>query len=310
MAIYSIYNTVAGMESDDSLLDDAEVLFEKAIPTLRDNPELTFNLGPRAELHQILESAKLTAESKGTRGKYKLGRVGKDVLAGRFSTKDVLRKWKYGDVQPDPPIFDQAESWFTSELLPHFKRRPDTRLTPHSLQPDEQTAHRILGQAGIIEFINGGATFKLGTQGELVLGGVLELRQVLRTWHRQLLSNQGTGGVTNVFQGPVGAVATGEGSTANVTVTIGQVDQSLQRLVGLQDELGELSDSVWSILRRVRALELKGTTDLAAIKADVLELEAESFAKRVKPQMHEHVNELLKCVPGLATALLKGAAGA
>lgn len=66
----------------------------------------------------------------------------------------------------------------------------------------------------------------------------------------------------------------------------------------LQDQFGDLSDELWNLLRRVRTLELQGR-DLTTLKEDLLDLELESFARRVNPDLHEQLREVLKCVPGL-----------
>lgn len=290
------------MESDEALLDEAVLLFEeKMLPRYRENPEARLGSHPvssrRKLLQKILCDARLIQAHSAL---FVLGTEGTRVLASICTTREVVQS----ALGTDPPALKAAHAFFEVTFRPAVQDNRDTWYSPGDRPWVEENEIRLLTRAGLLREKNGYVA--LGTQADLVMTQLKTSLDVLREWwaaEQSVPYGASRPSIQHNYHGPVGAVASGPNSTAHGVVNIGSVDASLHKLVELQDSLGDLSNDLWSILRRVRELELGGA-DLAKVKADVLELELESFRNRVKPPMHEHVNEVLKCVPGLAQAVL------
>jgi len=250
------------------------------------------------DLVDALVEAKLIQNAGGS--SYGIGEAGKLILAGRKTTREVVADC-FG---LDPEPLRNAATYFERAIHARLKGNHDARLTIDDRSPEDEMCIGLLKQASLVREKHGCLAY--GSEGELVVTGLTSAIDALRAWWDRHSATRGN--VQEIhFHEPVGAVAAGPGSVAHGTVNV-TASESQHRWVDLQDELGELSDQLWGMLKRIRELELRGSNS-EEIKARILELEAESFARRVKPAMQEHLEEVLKCVPGLAKAFIAVSAG-
>jgi hypothetical protein len=166
--------------------------------------------------------------------------------------------------------------------------------------PLETEAFEELTRKGLTRRHEGG-TFSLGERGAAVRMGEAALADVLAA--RSNLPAAAPSSVTNVFAGPVGAVAAAPGAVAHGTVNTQQVDDALRELVERQDELGELTNSLFLLLRAAR--QRASEEELQQQIADAEEFKAFEKALRAGPATRtlEAATAVLKMVPVLKSAV-------
>jgi len=107
--------------------------------------------------------------------------------------------------------------------------------------------------------------------------------------------------------GPVAAVATAPGAVAHGIVNVRQVDEALKKTIELQDQLGELTDTLLPLLRRARKEERGEATEAELLVQIADAKEFQDFEKAVKRGLPRHSVQtavsVLELVPRLKASL-------
>ncbi len=228
--------------------------------------------------HEYLERRGLTVKARSSRF-FRISDHGKDLA---FRDDEVRRclglastPSNPGEVMAPNTIRLRAKELFEKQFLVGSR---GLNIIPES--PLEVEACEYLARKGLV--IKGRAgSFMLGEVGDAVRMAEADLEEVLGLTSPPP-SPPATSTTTNIFNGPVGAVAAAHGAVAHGTVNIQAVDDALHQLVNRQNELGDLTNPLFLLLRAARAKESERLSEeeLLASMAETEELVA--FSKAVK----------------------------
>jgi hypothetical protein len=191
----------------------------------------------------------------------------------------------------EPPILKEAEELFETEFRPHWQESVLCNFTASF--EDETLALGLLGDVGLVA--REGSLIKVGPIGKKVLSGFLTTRQAIIN---HVSPPQPSHSPVTITATNIGALSTGSHGQAHGSVTVRlETDKALLRLIELQDELGALSDELWSVLRRVRDLEIKGGDLKEAV--DTIEIERFREAMKTRPDLSKVLKTVFEASPTL-----------
>jgi hypothetical protein len=246
-------------------------------------------------VHEFLARRGLIAATKSTRV-FRITDEGKDLAFRDGDLRALLGISGAVDDSMTPENIRLRAQTLFNEFFARGRR--GLRVRPST--PLESEAFEELTRKGLTRRHEGGM-FSLGERGAAVRMGEADLAEVLALRPPFPAATAST--VTNVFHGPVGAVAAAPGAVAHGAVNAQQVDEALRELVERQDELGDLTNSLFLLLRVAR--QRGSEEDLHRQIADAEEFKAFQKAVRAGPPTRtlEAATAVLKMVPVLKSAV-------
>lgn len=245
-------------------------------------------------VHHYLVRRGLTVPA-GSASRFRISERGQDLAYREHEVRRLLGiPLARGAAYPSPEdIRAHAKSIFNE----HF-RTGDRGLNFIPRDDLDVEAAELLARRKLLQKTRSGS-YMLGERGDEIRMGELDLEEALAP-------AAGAGSpiaVTNNFHAPVGAVATAPGAVAHGTIQILAVDQALHQLVELQDTLGELTDLLFPLLRRVRQGGIRGTSE-EELQREIAEAEEfKAFQAAVKSGIWNDSLDAVKQVVGLFGAM-------
>lgn len=253
--------------------------------------------------HEYLVRRGLTERTNSSRI-FRISDYGKDLAFREHEIDTALGILPEPTSDPSPAAFDpQTIRLRARALFEEYFRQCDERLNVVPEDKEDRAAMRELARKELARETAKGGAFLIGERGVEVCMGEADLDEVLGLAPPKPSAFSIAPTTVNLFSGPVGAVAAAPGASAQGTVNVQSVDEALRKVVELQDDLGELTDVLFPLLRAARRLEAGGSSEDVLVAAIQDAEEFRNFEKTVKPGLAGASTSAARTVLGLVSLL-------